>query len=292
MLRDVASLTNATTPGEYDRYNMKREISLTANIAGDDLGAVSQQITHALNAVAKQDAEERAKNAPPGTKPPVITHELRGQIPPLRSIMSGLGIGLLLAVLVIFLMLSANYQSWRLAFVTVSTAPAVITGVALSLLLTGSTLNIQSFIGAIMSLGVAMANAILLVTFAEEHRRLGTLARRNEVPNVNVKHVNQTDGQECPSYDAAIHGATSRLRAIAMTSSAMLVGMLPLALGLGESGQQTAPLGRAVMGGLLAATFATLLILPAIFAIVQSRASTKSVSLDPEDPESAFHSAV
>ena len=282
LLRDVASLTTATTPGEYDRYNMKREISLTANIAGDDLGAVSQQITQALNVVAKQDAEAKAQthkeaqekakaagNTAPVPKPAVISHELRGQIPPLRAIMNGLGIGLLLAVFVIFLILSANFQSWRLAFVTVSTAPAVITGVALSLLLTGSTLNIQSFIGAIMSLGVAMANAILLVTFAEQRRR---------------ESVN--------SRDAAVFGAASRLRAIAMTSAAMLAGMLPLALGLGESGQQTAPLGRAVMGGLLAATFATLLILPAIFAIVQSRASTKSASLDPEDPESALHSVV
>lgn len=269
LLRDVASLASATTPGEYDRYNMKREISLTANIAGDDLGAVSQQITHALHDVARQDAEERAKAAAPGTKPVSIHHELRGQIPPLRAIMNGLGIGLLLAVLVIFLILSANFQSWRLAFVTVSTAPAVITGVALSLLLTGSTLNIQSFIGAIMSLGVAMANAILLVTFAEQRRR-----------------------ESVSSRDAAVYGAASRLRAIAMTSAAMLAGMLPLALGLGESGQQTAPLGRAVIGGLLAATFATLLILPAVFAIVQSRATTKSASLDPDDPESAFHSAV
>ena len=185
LLRDVASLTTATTPGEYDRYNMKREISLTANIAGDDLGAVSQQISQALNVVAKQDAEAKAQthkeaqekakaagNTTPVPKPAVISHELRGQIPPLRSIMNGLGIGLLLAVFVIFLILSANFQSWRLAFVTVSTAPAVITGVVLSLLLTGSTLNIQSFIGAIMSLGVAMANAILLVTFAEERRRV------------------------------------------------------------------------------------------------------------------------
>jgi multidrug efflux pump subunit AcrB len=281
LLRDVAALTTATAPGEFDRYNMKRELSLTANIGGADLGAVSRQITQALNAVAKEDAEAKAKShaeavaaakaadKPTPPKPPTIAYELRGQIPPLNSIMNGLGIGLLLAVLVIFLMLSANFQSWRLALITVSTAPAVITGVALSLLLTGSTLNIQSFIGAIMSLGVAMANAILLVTFAEQRRR-----------------------ESVTSRDAAVVGATSRLRAIAMTSAAMLAGMLPLALGLGESGQQTAPLGRAVIGGLLAATFATLLILPAVFAIVQSRATTKSASLDPEDPESAFHSDV
>ena len=313
LLRDVASLTNATTPGEYDRYNMKREISLTANIAGDDLGAVSQQITHALHDVAKQDAEakavahkeaeEKAKAAghtAPVPKPAVIHHELRGQIPPLRAIMNGLGIGLLLAVLVIFLILSANFQSWRLALVTVSTAPAVITGVALSLLLTGSTLNIQSFIGAIMSLGVAMANAILLVTFAEERRRHIALASGGRQPPGELasesfsksRSGTSTGGLTPPARqfarEAALYGATSRLRAIMMTSAAMLAGMLPLALGLGESGQQTAPLGRAVMGGLLAATFATLLILPSIFAIVQSRAGTKSASLDPEDPESAY----
>lgn len=295
LLRDVASLTNSTTPGEYDRYNMKREISLTANIAGDDLGAVSQQITTALNAVAKQDSEAKvqahqeaankakaAGNTTPFPKPAAISHELRGQIPPLRQIMSGLGIGLLLAVLVIFLMLSANFQSWRLAFVTVSTAPAVITGVALALLVTGSTLNIQSFIGAIMSLGVAMANAILLITFAEDHRRhLANHPSEDSAPSTNGSRPQNT------AHVAAVFGASSRLRAIAMTSAAMLVGMLPMALGMGESGQQTAPLGRAVMGGLLAATFATLFVLPAVFAVVQSRAKTKTVSLDPDDPESA-----
>ncbi len=317
LLRDVASLTSAVMPGEYDRYNMKREISLTANIAGDDLGAVSQQITSVLNTVAKQDVETKAKifkeseekakaaGSPAPIKPAVIHHELRGQIPPLRAIMNGLGIGLLLAVLVIFLILSANFQSWRLAFVTVSTAPAVITGVVLSLLLTGSTLNIQSFIGAIMSLGVAMANAILLVTFAEERRRAvaAQASEGRQSPEVSVgeslsesRSTPATGGLTLPARrvarDAAVFGATSRLRAIAMTSAAMLAGMLPLALGLGESGQQTAPLGRAVIGGLLAATFATLLILPAVFAIVQSRATTKSASLDPDDPESAFHSTV
>lgn len=315
LLRDVASLVDGKSPGEYDRYNMKREISLTANIVGNDLGAVSQQITHALNAVGKEDADAKAKahqealakakaaGNPDPPKPPSIHHELRGQIPPLRAIMNGLGIGLLLAVFVIFLILSANFQSWRLAFVTVSTAPAVITGVALSLLLTGSTLNIQSFIGAIMSLGVAMANAILLVTFAEEQRRnLGARDDRpalnsvtqqeSTIPKGSIQSGADRSALQSNAVQGAIYGATSRLRAIAMTSVAMLAGMLPLALGLGESGQQTAPLGRAVMGGLLAATSATLLILPAVFAIVQSRASIKSASLDPEDPQSAFHSAV
>jgi multidrug efflux pump subunit AcrB len=147
----------------------------------------------------------------------------------------------------------------------VATDPAVIAGVLLMLFITGTTLNIQSFVGSIMAIGVAMANAILLVTFAEN-------ARRN--------------GQS--SSAAAVAGAGSRLRAVLMTSSAMIAGMAPMALGLGEAGQQNAPLGLAVIGGLAAATIATLLILPGIFAIIQGRAKSLSASLDPTDPHSAY----
>jgi multidrug efflux pump subunit AcrB len=132
-------------------------------------------------------------------------------------------------------------------------------------LLTGTTLNIQSFMGAIMAIGVAVANAILLVTFAEEYRRTGNSAR-----------------------DAASHGAKTRMRPILMTSMAMIAGMVPMALALGEGSQQTAPLGRAVIGGLLFATAATLLILPLVFSLVQQRAGVRSPSLDPDDPASAF----
>jgi multidrug efflux pump subunit AcrB len=266
LLRDVAEIKPGTMPGQYDRYNMKREISLTANIGGTDLGAASRQVTAALARVAKEAEAVRQAKIDEGEKPGLVTHEVRGQIPPLRQMMSGLGIGLLLAVLVIFLMLSANFQSWRLAFVTVSTTPAVIAGVVLALWLTGSTINIQSFIGAIMGIGVAMANAILLITFAEQRRRATGDAR-----------------------SAAVEGAASRLRAILMTSFAMMAGMLPMALAIGEAGPQTAPLGRAVIGGLIAATLATLLALPAVFALVQRYATQRSASLDPADPESPLH---
>lgn len=267
LLRDVAQIAGGTMPGQFDRYNMKREITLTANIAGSDLGSVSRQITRVLAEVQKQDDAEKDAIENEGGKPVRVTHELRGQIPPMRSMLSGLGVGLLLAVLVIFLMLSANFQSLRLALITISTTPAVIAGVVLMLFFTRTTLNIQSFIGAIMAIGVAMANAILLVTFAESAR--------------------QTGGDAAA---AALTGATSRLRPIVMTSCAMLAGMVPMALALGESGHQTAPLGRAVIGGLAAATVATLLVLPAVFALVQRRASTRSISLDPEDPHSAYYS--
>lgn len=272
LLRDVAQISPGTMPGEYDRYNMKRELSLTANIAGTDLGSVSKQVIEAVERVRKQDdvakdAADKALVAVPGQPAPAkagrITWELRGQIPPLRQMISGLGVGLVLALAAIFLMLTANYQSFRLSLVTIAAAPAVVAGAGLSLWLTRSTLNIQSFIGVIMGLGVAMANAILVVTFAEHRRRNGE-----------------------SSAEAAEHAAVARVRPILMTSCAMLAGMLPLALGLGESGQQTAPLGRAVMGSLLAATLATLLILPAVFAVVQGRRSTASPSLHPLDAES------
>jgi multidrug efflux pump subunit AcrB len=165
----------------------------------------------------------------------------------------------------VFLLLTANFQSLRLALVTVSTIPAVVAGVLVMLYITGTTINIQSFIGAIMAVGVAMANAILLVTFAEK--------RRSETADIQT---------------AAVSGAGSRLRAILMTSLAMIAGMLPMALALGEAGQQNAPLGRAVVGGLIAATLATLFLLPLFFALLQAKASTKSPSMDPDDPESRY----
>ena len=252
LLRDVAQVSSGTMAGQFDRYNMKREITLTANISGRDLGAVAADVRKTL---AQLEAG--------GKKPKSVTTEVRGQIPPLRQILSGLGVGLFLAIVVIFLLLTANFQSLRLAFTTVSTAPAVLTGVVLALWLTGTSLNIQSFIGAIMAIGVAMANAILLVTFAEASRR-----------------------ELADSATAAIRGAERRLRAILMTTLAMGGGMVPLALGLGEEGNQTAPLGRAVIGGLAAATIATLLVLPAVFAIVQRRAPNRSASLDPLDAQS------
>ncbi len=254
LLRDVADITPGKMPGQFDRYNMKREITLTANIVGRDLGRASQEILAVLNRLEKS-----------GEKPASVTTELRGQIPPMRQMLSGLGIGLLLAVVVIFLMLTANFQSLRLSLATVSTAPAVIAGVVIALYSTGQTINIQSFIGAIMAIGVAMANAILLVTFAEQRRHAGDTGR-----------------------EAAIHGATSRLRPILMTSLAMTAGMFPMALGWGESGPQSAPLGRAVIGGLIAATVATLFVLPAVFALLMGQPSTKSASLDPDDPTSAY----
>jgi multidrug efflux pump subunit AcrB len=253
LLRSVGKVTEGTTPGQYERYNMERMITVTANLVGD-LGTVAAQVRAALEEL--------------GAPPARVSVALRGQVVPMEQMLDGLETGLLLAVVVIFLLLAANFQSLKLSFVVVSTTPAVIAGVALALWLTGTTLNIQSFMGAIMAIGVAVANAILLVTFAERSRIAGNSAAA-----------------------AAVDGAQSRVRPILMTSVAMIAGMLPLAVGLGEGGEQTAPLGRAVVGGLFAATLATLLVLPAVFAIVQGRAHRRSPSLDPDDADGSYGTA-
>ncbi len=250
LLQDIATIKETKTPGEYDRYNMRRLITIMANVEGEDLGRVSAKVNQAIKDAGELPRADMEVN-------------VRGQIEPMLLMFFDLTFGLGLAALAIFLLLTAYFQSIRLAFIVMATAPAVVAGVGLMLLLTGTTLNIQSFMGAIMAIGVATANAILLAAFAEKARQRGD-----------------------DPLTAALDGAKHRLRPILMTSFAMIAGMTPMALALGEGGQQVAPLGRAVIGGLIAGTATTLLILPALFAVVQGGASRKSVSLDPDDPES------
>jgi multidrug efflux pump subunit AcrB len=250
LLRDVADVGPGTMPGEYDRYNMKRALTITANVVGEDLGRAARRVAGAV---------ARAGEPPKG-----VLVDVRGQVAPMWEILRGLSIGLVMSVVVILLLLSANFQSVRLALVAVAAAPAVLAGVAASLALTETTVNLQSFMGAIMALGVAVANAILMVTFAERSRLAGASAR-----------------------EAAVRGVRDRLRPILMTSLAMIAGMVPMALGLGEGGEQIAPLGRAVIGGLAASTLATLLVLPSVFAVVMGRLDRRSASIHPFDPESS-----
>ncbi|MGD0226152.1 MAG: efflux RND transporter permease subunit [Terriglobia bacterium] len=251
LIGDLARVAEGTIVGEYDRINGLWLLSLSANTAREDLGSVAASI----------DTAVRKAGAPPRG----VTVQVRGQIAPMRTTFSNLGIGLLLAIAVIFLLLAANFESMRLSFVIFTTAPAAICGVILMLLITHTTLNVQSYMGAIMAIGVGTANAILLVTFADERRRVGGTA-----------------------LAAGIEGARARMRPIVMTSAAMIVGMIPMALGLGEGAEAAAPLGRAVIGGLLAATLVNLTTLPFIFSLVQARAGTASPSLDPDDPESRY----
>jgi multidrug efflux pump subunit AcrB len=201
-----------------------------------------------------------------GEPPRGATVAVRGQIAAMAETFTNITAGLVVAVVVIFLLLAANFQSLRLAFVVVSTVPAVLAGVAVVLWLTGTTLNVQSFMGAIMAIGVAVANAILLVTFAEQSRRQGG----------------------SPLLQTAIDAARARMRPVLMTSAAMIAGMIPMALAIGEGAEATAPLGRAVIGGLAAATLATLIVLPSVYSLVQRSARAASPSLDPDDPDSSY----
>ena len=246
LLRNLANVQSGTVVGEYDRYNMARMVTVTANIEGASLGAAAASVSDAISQL--------------GAPPARVNIGIRGEVQPMGELLGALRLGLVLSVLVIFLLLVANFQSWQLAIVTIVSVPAVIAGVSALLWVTGTTLNLESFMGAIMAVGVAVANAILLVTFAERARLSGESA-----------------------LDAAVSGAASRLRPILMTSLAMIAGMLPMAAGLGEGGQQSAPLGRAVIGGLALATFATLFVLPGIYALIRGRAGRRSPSLHPDD---------
>jgi len=248
LLGDVATIKLGTAMGVVERYNMQRVVSLTANVEGKPLGMIAGDIKKAI---------ARAGEPPKG-----VTVNVRGQIPPLNETIGGLQTGMLLAIGVIFLLLTANFQSLRMAIAVILTVPAVICGVIISLMITGSTLNVQSFMGAIMAIGIAVANSILLVTFAEMSRKEGASV-----------------------LDAALEGGRGRLRAILMTATAMIAGMVPLAMGQAQS----APLGRAVIGGLIFATIATLTVLPSLYAVLQSKSKAVSSSLDPNDPTSAYY---
>jgi len=252
LLSEVADVSLGVAPGVIERRNMQRVVSLTANVVGMPLGKVVGPIDAAI---------KRAGNPPRG-----VTVAVRGQIPPLLDTLSGLQTGLLISIVVIFLLLAASFQSARLPLAVVAMAPAVTCGVLLMLWVTGTTLNVQSFMGAIMATGIAVANAILLVTSAEASRAGGATA-----------------------IEAAVDGGTARLRAVLMTAIAMMAGMVPMALGIGEGAEQTAPLGRAVIGGLGVATLATLTVLPALFVVLQQRSRRQSPSLDPDDPRSRYH---
>jgi len=253
LLGELAEIKEGTAPGLMERLNGQRLLSLTGNLHGITLGQAIPQIQQAI--------------ARTGQPPRGVKIFLRGQAPSLIDTLNGLRTGLLLAIVVIFILLAANFQSVRLAAAVLLTIPAVLAGSLLALLATGTTLNIQSYMGAIMAIGIAVANSILIVSFSEAARR-----------DLKLEAV-----------AAAREGAIGRLRPVLMTASAMILGMTPMALGLGESGDQSAPLGRAVIGGLAAATFASLTILPVLFALFTQRASHSSPSLNPTDPESPLY---
>ena len=252
LLSDVATFSEDTAPGEYDRAGPNRLVTITANLQNKDLGTAQKAVQQAINEA--------------GEPPRGVLVELGGQTSLLTDTLSSLQTGLLVAIVIIFLLLAANYQSFKLSLVILAAIPAVVAGALLMLLACGATLNLQSYMGLIMSVGVSVANAILMVTNAENLRlEIGDTRK------------------------AVVLAANSRIRPILMTSIAMIAGMVPMASGLGEGGDQIAPLGQAVIGGLIASTLAALLILPCVFTQFQTKATTQSVSLDPEDPDSKFY---
>ncbi len=252
VLGDVATAKPETSYGENDNLGALPFLSVTANLNNKDLGTATKDVQAAIQSI--------------GELPRGLNVELKGLSEVLSDTLSSLQLGLITAIAVIFLMLAANFQSFKVSLVVLSTVPAVLLGSLTVLLLTGSTLNLQSYMGIIMSVGVSIANSVLLIT--------------------NAEHLRLHSGNALLS---AKESAALRMRPILMTSVAMVVGMLPMASGIGDGGDQAAPLGRAVVGGLIASTFAALFILPLVFSWVQEKTSITSVSLDPEDKESKHY---
>ncbi len=252
MVRDVATVQRGVRPGELDRDMSQRYVTLTANVEGEDMGRTSSQVAEAIDSA--------------GTPPRGVRVEKMGQLPPMVAMFKSLGIGLAVAVFVTFLLVTAYFQSPRLALISVGAVPGVLAGIATILYCTNTALNIESFMGSIMSLGVSVSNSVMLVTFIDEHWKRGAT-----------------------STHAAIVGASERLRPILMTACAMTVGMVPMALALERGSQMQAPLGLAVIGGLVMSTLATLLVLPSVFAVVIGKRVARSPSIYPDDPESSHY---
>lgn len=244
LLNEVASWKKIAMPGEYDRLNQQRYITFTANVHDKDLGSAFKQ--------TEKIAEKMRTNLPKGAKIMV-----RGQPQLLSQTLSSLQFGLLVAMVVIFLLMAVFFQSFRIATVMLAIIPAVIAGALLMLLITGQSMNIQSYMGTIMAVGVAIANAVLFVTNAEVLRKGG---------NIENSHL---------------LSAETRLRPILMTSMAMIAGMVPMALG----GGQIAPLGIAVIGGLITSSIGVLFFLPSVYQWAAGNRTYKVISLDPQDPE-------
>lgn len=247
ILADVATINYDKQPGQVNRKGPNRYITLSANIQDIDLGRATKKIQLILN---------NMQEPPRG-----YTAKMVGKVHILKETLSGLEQGLLIAIVVIFLFLTAYYQSFRTSIVIMSVVPAVVAGSLLSLSLIGSTLNLQSYMGMIMAVGVSVSNAVLLIDQAE-------ISRKKKFASVTA---------------SAMRAVRTRFRPILMTTIAMIAGMIPMALGLGEGGGQIAPLGQAVIGGLLFSTLTALFVLPYIYQMAFHRRKVNKVSLDPDD---------
>jgi multidrug efflux pump subunit AcrB len=235
VLGNLAQLTPVARPAVVNHYNVQPVIDVYASTQGRDLGGVASDIMKALKPFED--------HLPRGTRIVV-----RGQIETMQSSFFGLGIGLLGAIVLVYLLIVVNFQSWLDPFIIITALPGALAGICWFLLITRTTLSVPSLTGAVMCMGVATANSILMVSFARDRMDTGV-----------------------PALQAALEAGYTRMRPVIMTALAMIIGMLPMALGLGEGGEQNAPLGRAVIGGLLFATVATLFFVPSVFTIIHGR---------------------
>ena len=233
LLSNLAAVSHSTQPVVANHRDVQPVFDVYANVQDSDLGSVESRIEHVVKQIKPQLS--------PGSEIVV-----RGQVESMREAFSRLGLGLVFAAMLVYLLMVVNFQSWKDPFIIITALPGAFAGVVWALFLTQSTFSVPSLMGAIMSIGVATANSILLVTFASERMELGRTAA-----------------------EAAVDAGCTRLRPIVMTALAMIIGMLPMALGLGEGGEQNAPLARAVIGGLTLATLATLFFVPLMFSILR-----------------------
>jgi multidrug efflux pump subunit AcrB len=240
ILSDLATVTRSHEMGVVNHYNVRRVVDIYGNVQSRDLGAVSADVHRVL--------AENNKDLPRGT-----LVSLKGQVDTMHSAYIGLLGGLVFSVILVYLLIVVNFQSWVDPFIIITALPAALAGIVVFLFFTHTTLSVPALMGAIMCMGVATANSILVVAFATE--RLAA-------------HGN--------AIRAAIEAGTTRFRPVLMTALAMIIGMIPMALGAGEGGEQNAPLGRAVIGGLLCATVATLIFVPAVFALIHGTESRRA----------------
>jgi multidrug efflux pump subunit AcrB len=238
----IGNLTTTTTtsrPAVVNHYNVQRMINVYAAVNGRDLGSVADEV--------QKIRDEAEKKLPKGSHIVV-----RGQVQTMQASFQGLAIGLVGAIVLVYLLIVVNFQSWLDPFIIITALPGALAGICWMLLITRTTLSVPSLTGAIMSVGVATSNSILMVSFAREQLNEGKSAR-----------------------EAALEAGFVRMRPVVMTALAMIIGMVPMAIGLGEGGEQNAPLGRAVIGGLLFATIATLFFVPVVFSIIHGRRERK-----------------
>src|SRR6266404_3860861 len=251
ILGNLVQTRTTARPAEISHYTTQPMINVYAAVEGRDLGGVADEVEKRVQAIEK--------DLPRGSH--IVT---RGQVQTMKSSFTGLGFGLLGAIVLAYLLIVVNFQSWLDPFIIITALPGALAGICWILLLTHTTLNVPSLTGAIMCMGVATANSILMVSFAREQMDEGKNAR-----------------------DAAIEAGFVRIRPVLMTALAMIIGMLPMAVGLGEGGEQNAPLGRAVIGGLIFATFATLFFVPCVFSMIHGRRERRSGRQEPLSPTMA-----